>query len=301
MKENLKIRTPFESDKIEAQQLLFSIGNLWQGKFDELKIGATFFDCLFADGMSLTHGISEGGYFNGHAYKEITLPELRELARPKEYLTHKFELVATNQPKDGWILVPNGANKLTRSGEDYDIFWKEQDRLYVFLNSGRWDLCETGFMDEHAESWGGNVKTLWQRENKVETVKGRFLHQEWYEAFGRGEALEYSYPLNGMWVELSDSKHTLSIFNGKEVTFRLKPQTIQIGSRTIVKPISEKPEMGNMYYIPLLSVAKKYEERQWHDNAWDNIMIDRNMIHLTADDALAHCDAILELMKRTIK
>jgi len=105
VKENLKIRTPFESDKIEAQQLLFSIGNLWQGKFDELKIGATFFDCLFADGMSLTHGISEGGYFNGHAYKEITLPELRELARTKEYLNSEFELVVTNQPSEGWLLV----------------------------------------------------------------------------------------------------------------------------------------------------------------------------------------------------
>jgi len=304
VKENLKILTPFESDKIEAQQLLFSLDYLWQGKFNDPKIGATFFDCLFAEGAYLTHGVSEGGYFNNHVYKEITLPELRELARPKEYLNDKFELVVTNQPDDGWILVPDGADKYTY-GRKYGLtIWEYSFWIDDVQSESNGSSTPNGSMYSDYVSCGLLHKILWQRENKVEKVKGRegnagrFLHQEWYEAFGRGGDVQFKLTnhSDNQWKTLS-THSTFEKFNENQYEFRLKPQTIQIGSRTIVKPISVKPEMGAEYFVIDLNDKIKYDTHEWTDHDVDNLFLERGLIHLTKDDAINHAESLLELMK----
>lgn len=278
MKENLKIETQNKRDNAEATKLFRELG----------------YPHLFADEMFVyaTSSIA-------NTIRTISFDELRELAREKEYLNDKFELVVTNQPEDGWLLVPDGANRYTRAINGHETFWDNDNSILIHGGygdmSGRYTF---GYYVEHYKA-----KILWQRENKVETAKGRegnagrFLHQWAYEAFGRGEDLEYSYPLNGMWVELSDSKHSMSIFNGKEVTFRLKPQTIQIGSRTINKPISVKPERNTKYYFPSLHSFHKYDNYSWQDTDADNRIFNANLCHLTSVDAINHCDALLELMK----
>ena len=217
----------------------------------------------------------------------------------KEYLNDKFELVVTNQPLDGWLLVPDWANRYTRAINGHETFWDNDNS--ILIHGGYADMSGTYTFGYYVEQY--KAKILWQRENKVETVKGRegnagrFLHQWAYEAFGRGEDLEYSYPLNGMWVELSYSKQTMSIFNGKEVTFRLKPQTIQIGSRTINKPISVKPEMGDIVYVANLTDIDLVTEQKWKKTVVHIHFFDLGLLHKSKEDAIAHCEALLELMK----
>jgi hypothetical protein len=132
--------------------------------------------------------------------------------------------------------------------------------------------------------------------------KGRFLHQEWYEAFGRGEDVQY---LSGNrqdiatnnWQDLDSGRHVICAFDDQNWQFRLKPQTITIGSRTINKPISVKPELNQQFYVTDLLLSEKYNLFLWRDSKSDNLLFNRNLCHLTKEDAIAMTDALLELMK----
>ena len=130
-----------------------------------------------------------------------------------------------------------------------------------------------------------------------EEKKGRFLHQEWYEAFGRGEDVQHTPCERDCDWTTTTIAHPISIFSVKEMKFRLKPETITIGSRTINKPISVKPERGTTIYIAMLTDNDKYDEIVWNNYPEDNLYLSRNLCHLTAVDAIAMTDAILELMK----
>lgn len=131
-----------------------------------------------------------------------------------------------------------------------------------------------------------------------EEKKGRFLHQEWYEAFGRGEDLEFRDTPHEHWRPIRIDFHTIDIFAKYDCReFRLKPQTIQIGTRTIVKPISVKPDIGTRFYLADIAMQDKYNTFVWNDRETDSILLGRGICHLTKEDAVAMTDAILELMK----
>jgi hypothetical protein len=290
VKENLKIDIKSIQDGIEAQTLLFSLGYKWAYDdkpviFSEFTIGQMN-TCQIS--KTLTRGESD------RILKEITLPELRELARPKEYLNDKFELVVTNQPDDGWILVPDGAEYFTTNdfSDEGVIFWKGREHFNQYKS---WDIGGNS-VNQFLKKFK-HEKILWQRENKVETVKGRFLHQWAYEAFGRGEDVQHTpCERDCDWTSTSIA-NPISIFSVREMKFRLKPKTIAIGSRTINKPISVKPEIGQVFYVSSVASLGKFLSDTWNNSDNQNEMFDRNLCHLTAVDAIAMTDALLELMK----
>ena len=129
-----------------------------------------------------------------------------------------------------------------------------------------------------------------------EEKKGRFLHQWAYEAFGRGEDVQIGGAHAFEYFDLN-FQHSLSDFNNPAYRFRIKPQTIQIGSRTINKPISVKPENGQTYFIVDLMNKLKYRTNVWRGTDLDIYQFNNNLCHLTAADAIAMTDALLELMK----
>lgn len=272
MKVNLKIETPNKRDNAEATKLFRELG----------------YPHLFADEMFVyaTSSIA-------NTIRTVSFDELRELARPKEYLNDKFELVVTNQPDDGWILVPDGAEcyAFQRNEHETPFFYK---KISVGLS---FYACDKSWTNSSSKHFGNLEEILWQRENKVES-KGRFLHQWAYEAFGRGEDVQFKLTnhSDNQWKTLS-THSTFEKFNENQYEFRLKPQTIQIGSRTINKPISVKPEMGQVYFISNITGPTKYGEHTWCDDELDNLWLKRNLLHLTKEDAISHCDALLELMK----
>jgi len=231
MKENLKIKVKGQREWDEARDMLNLLGNVENYE-------------IYMDDA-----------YTKRDYKLITFDELRELARPKEYLNDHGKLIETNQPQDGWTPV---------NGRDY-------------IDTGR---------------------IVWQRENKVETVKCRFLHQEWLDKYSSGLNIRYQAPRweNDIFVDV-DQYSQLDIFNNSEVIFSLKPQTITIGSRTINKPISVKPEYRQIYFVSRLDLVDKYAKQTWVDDKFDELWLNSNLCHLTQQDAINMTDALLELMK----
>jgi hypothetical protein len=299
VKENLKIYIKSIQDGIEAQTLLFSLGYKWAYNYKPVIFSGFTIGQMNTCQISktLTRGESD------RILKEITLPELRELARPKEYLNSEFELVVTNQPEDGWRLVPDGADTLTIAGKDLLIFWKTLNESAVYLETGVWDSCESNHISNHLKRHSGAAKILWQRNPQQETImkeekKGRFLHQEWLDKYSAGIDIRYHAPRwgNDIFVDV-DPYTQLDVFNNSEVIFSLKPETIQIGSRTINKPISVKPEIGTVVYMPHLTSAKKVVSMIWGDNHLDYGILSKNLCHITEQDAINHTDALLELVK----
>jgi hypothetical protein len=296
MKENLKIRFN-DFERQEVINLLRSIGKtLHDGaekRWHEISI-----IYIYAKYDKLEWDTDSGDTFSIDDAKEITLPELRELARPKEYLNDKFELVVTNQPEDGFILVPDGAECATSypPGANHKVlFWRKAGNVYQCFNAMRSWIDSRGGIDLFLKEL--NQTILWQRESKVETVKGRFLHQWAYEAFGRGEDLLLKMINNKSTVLQVNSAMGLHIFDDANNHFSLKPQTIQIGSRTINKPISVTPENGQTYFIVNLMNKLKYRTNVWRGTDLDLYQFNNNLCHLTAADSINHCDALLELTK----
>lgn len=240
-------------------------------------------------------------------YKEITLRELRKLARPKEYLNDKYELVVTNQPKDGWLLVPDGAEFLAEFKDGEQHFYKKSGKDIYLDVFDHWSK-RNSWTDTLYENIG-DLKSafelkqiLWQRkqeETEMNTEKkGRFLHQEWYEAFGRGEDVQYQSDNLSLkeWFNVGLGT-TFEIFNAEYIKFRIKPKTITINGHVINAPISVKPDKGVMYYTPCVNAIEKYTNDRWQDDKHDNEMFNRDICHLDKGSAIAHCDALLELMK----
>jgi len=129
-----------------------------------------------------------------------------------------------------------------------------------------------------------------------EEKKGRFLHQWAYEAFGRGEDVQIGGAHAFEYFDLN-FQHSLSDFNNPAYRFRLKPKTIQIGSRTINKPISVKPEMGDIVYVANLTDIDLVTEQKWKNTVLHIHFFDLGLLHKSKEDAIAHCEALLELMK----
>jgi len=289
MKENLKIRVNNEDERDEVQHIGLSLG-LTHPTYGKSLTSYPFDWMVFYTNKYMIFGNDVADA------KEITLPELRELAKPREYLDENFKLVVTNQPLDDYILVPDGADKYTH-GRKYGLTISEYSFWIDDVQSeSNESSTPNGSMYSDYVSSGLLHKTLWQRENKVETSKGRFLHQWAYEAFGRGEDVQIGGAHAFEYFDLN-FQHSLSDFNNPAYRFRLKPQTIQIGSHTINKPISVKPEMGAEYFVVDLQDKKKYDTDEWTDHDVDNLFLERGLIHLTKDDAINHADALLELMK----
>lgn len=288
MKENLKIKIESFDDLVEAQKLLFSLGAKWQGDAHQTPFKPRSIqdvEILYVRKSVITYSSC-----TQRDDKPISIDELRELAREKEYLNDKFELVVTNQPLDGFILVPDGAEYYGRlSGCITAFFYAHTAEGMSFFDDNTWTQCFSSSSHELN-------KILWQRENKVETVKGRFLHQWAYEAFGRGEDVQIGGAHAFEYFDLN-FQHSLSDFNNPAYRFRLKPQTITIGSRTIVKPLDKTPKSNDRYFIPCLRYASGYQSVIWTNDENDLRSFSRNLCHSTKEAAIDHANAILELMK----
>ena len=274
MKENLKIRVNL-SEKKEAFDLC-----------ESLKL-----DCIeFCE----SHVCAYKSKTTQHC-TELNMDELRELARPKEYLNDKFELVVTNQPEDGYRLVPDGSEYLTESGNVF-LFWKS-DKLHAHRGTRSWYQgifsIETYLRDCSRSS------IIWQRTPQQETImekKGRFLHQEWMDKHIEGVLIQSKLNRQPDFCDIDDD-YSFAYFNDTSREFRLKPKTIQIGERTIVKPIDVKPEMGDIVYVANLTDIDLVTEQKWKNTVLHIHFFDLGLLHKSKEDAIAHCEALLELMK----
>lgn len=75
--------------------------------------------------------------------------------------------------------------------------------------------------------------------------------------------------------------------------FRIKPNLIKIGDIEIEAPVSEMLSVGTVYYIPSLTSSGLFESVTWCDYARDLGNLQRRIVHLSVENAIAHTSALI--------
>lgn len=96
----------------------------------------------------------------------------------------------------------------------------------------------------------------------------------------------YEIPDNVIWL----------INNGLPVSrFRLAPRTITVNGREVPEPVREAQKTCTPYYVPRLDSAGLVVESYWIGSGFDDLMLQRGLIHLTKEAAITHAKAMLGL------
>lgn len=103
--------------------------------------------------------------------------------------------------------------------------------------------------------------------------------------WGREMVVEKDGYVNGIHAD-SFSKGT--------ATFRLKPQLI-IGEHLVPMPEREAPSVGSAYYTSNLFKEDLYQKYGWSNDVHDLRLLERGLVHLNQEAAIAHGEAIVAL------
>lgn len=75
--------------------------------------------------------------------------------------------------------------------------------------------------------------------------------------------------------------------------YKIKPKTISVSGFEVPEPVNSELDMGYVYYIPVPSSYNYYCECHWEDHLVNNIHLERGLVHLTKENAIAHAKAML--------
>lgn len=108
---------------------------------------------------------------------------------------------------------------------------------------------------------------------------------------------------SGCWVKTLCSSMgaivaTITIKAGVE--YRIAPKTIRIGDVDAPAPETEPLEMDQRYYVADPALKDKYRVYLWGATRYDRIRIERGVVHLTTEDAVAHANALIIISGGTV-
>lgn len=84
--------------------------------------------------------------------------------------------------------------------------------------------------------------------------------------------------------------------------YRRKPITIQIGTQSIPEPVRKALQVGDSYYPMVVRLCRPHVSAvKWTGSEWDYARLEAGFIHLTAEAAEAHADALISLTKVKLK
>ena len=86
-------------------------------------------------------------------------------------------------------------------------------------------------------------------------------------------------------------------FSKGTATFRLKPQLV-IGDQSVPLPEREVPAKGTTYFTPSLYAQTYFTEYCWAVETLDLRWLERGLVHLTKEAAIAHGEALVALSKK---
>lgn len=97
------------------------------------------------------------------------------------------------------------------------------------------------------------------------------------------------------WKALEATKvcHLLSTSKVEPFRFRIQPETVNIYGKEVSKPETESPHIGVRYYWPSLYRKDKYDEAVWYGHMVDKTNLQRGLVHLTKEAAIAHAEALI--------
>lgn len=123
----------------------------------------------------------------------------------------------------------------------------------------------------------------------------RYKYADVLESIIRQDNVEYQYERklgDKMWQTATDLSQVYDCMkHGYEV--RIKPKTITIGGIEIPQPEKTAPENGVEYFVPSFATDLLYFTNYWYDYPVDRQLLDRGVVHLDRESAIAHTKALL--------
>lgn len=102
---------------------------------------------------------------------------------------------------------------------------------------------------------------------------------------------------SGYWIN-QGAASTLEEISNEELPadrYRIKPRTINMNGREVPEPVREAPKRDKHYFVPGVAEEHFYRETTWSDDRFDHLRLQRGIIHLTRDAAIAHAKAMLNI------
>ena len=86
-------------------------------------------------------------------------------------------------------------------------------------------------------------------------------------------------------------------FDGGAKAFRLKPQLV-IGDLLVPMPEREALTLGTIYFTPNTHSTEGYTRGIWGDTYYDSLWLERGLVHLNKEAAVAHGQALIAFSKK---
>lgn len=219
---DFKIEVKNQEESKEAQELLFELGYEWMGlrgpRYLEMAKGYKYLTAYSHDKR-----LAQGE--RGDADKEITLPQLRDIA-----VLHRNDVRdATHTDQDNWKWF------VAKSGNGYVFAAGNAE------NKQRWDLADLDHADLTPIKKDKDMENLISGEEALSKVHT-----------GNVQYVCLTNPVKDQWTTITDhfwDQYHLGVFLNKDTTwrFRLKPRTIKIGDIEVPAPF--EPKGGERYYF----------------------------------------------------
>lgn len=94
-----------------------------------------------------------------------------------------------------------------------------------------------------------------------------------------------------------DDDNPLVYLTDDTFEWRIKPETIDINGIEVPCPVREPLRYGQIYYTPRIRDEVLYAELKWNDDNIDRRLLERGLIHLTKESAIAHAEALLSFTR----
>lgn len=105
--------------------------------------------------------------------------------------------------------------------------------------------------------------------------------------------IEITWGAKVVWCTLEQAPEYL-FDDGAE--FRRKQKTIKVNGVDVPEPCKEMPEDRNTkYFFPSLLSVDLADYSYYTDDSFDRLALERGLMHLTRENAIAHAKAILGL------
>lgn len=106
-----------------------------------------------------------------------------------------------------------------------------------------------------------------------------------------GEKIQVN--VNG-WTTLSKEGALRHILTGTHNEFRLAPRTIIVNGVEVPAPEVVKPQRGTKYYVSTVERENTYYlEAIWDEHCLDRFWLNRGLVYLNKEDAIARAKAML--------
>ena len=120
--------------------------------------------------------------------------------------------------------------------------------------------------------------------------------QEVLQALIDGQDIEFIEQDSDEWFAFNE-RFAIKYLYKENLSFRKakKQEMMTIGDVSFPKPYQGKMEYDQVYYYPTVDFKSLYDSTTWTDTPSDHMLMNRSLVHLTKENAIAHAKALIKL------